>query len=155
MAFLLFFPTLGALQITINRDGYIDGIFTVHDAVYQKQRKSHSVYLVGNVNNTNELFTPSELKNCNDRNCILSMFPIGVKIDVLYNSAVTATLLQGSSIRVLKKNHDFDASFWWLFMYVILLFLPSLYMIFYGYKNAGSIFRMRPSPERRQASSLI
>ena len=141
ITFLITMPALWSLIIIINQNGYKESIFTVTGAVYDTASKGRSIYLVGIIDNKREIFTPSEIKLCHNKDGILSIYPVGSKTNTIYNANVTETLFNRSAIRVLKAETKISNHLQTVLVYLFVFFLPSLFLIIYGYRNSGTLFK--------------
>jgi hypothetical protein len=109
---LFSFTYSNRLRIQHNRDQYRPEVFEVRDAVYHPRsgEDSESYWFKGLVAGNEERFIPdfAEGFDVESREDLLSLYPVGTKINVLYNPDETETIIQDETLRVL---HDFPG-FW-------------------------------------------
>lgn len=110
---LLFsFTYSNRLRIHFHRDQYQHQVFEVRDAVYHPRNGevSESYWFNGQVAGRQERFIPdfAEGFDVESREDLLFLYPVGTRIDVLYNPNETETIIQNETLRVL---HDFPG-FW-------------------------------------------
>jgi hypothetical protein len=103
---LLFgFTFSNRLRIQHNRDLYRHEVFEVQDAVYHPRsgEDSESYWFKGVVAGNQERFIPefAEGADVECREDLLSLYPAGTKLNVLYNPRETETIIQGETLRVL------------------------------------------------------
>jgi hypothetical protein len=110
-SWLFAFTLSNRLRIHHNRDQYRPAIFTVDDAVYIPARGDDSklYWLTGTVADEAERLVPrlpTEFKLLSAAD-LLSLYPHGSTIEVLYNPRETETIIQGETLRVLHFTPDF------------------------------------------------
>lgn len=102
---LFSFTYSNRLRIQHNRDQYRHEVFEVRDAVYHPRsgEDSESYWFKGLVAGNQERFIPdfAEGFDVESREDLLSLYPVGSKINVFYNPNETGTIIQDETLRVL------------------------------------------------------
>lgn len=98
------------VNLYLNRDSYHPDTFVVTGAEYHRGEEGGDVWwLNGTVGQHEERLVPRRhgATMPHDENDLLTLYPKGTKVDVLYNPGATETLIQGESLRVLAASPDF------------------------------------------------
>jgi hypothetical protein len=111
ISWLFVFTLSNRLRISRNQDQYLPATFAVNGAAYYPAQGKgfDSYWLTGSVAGATERFIPKFLPKFNPESAdeLLTIYPRGSQIDVLYNAHETETIIQGETLRVLHYTPNF------------------------------------------------
>src|SRR5512133_2066013 len=102
------FTFINRITLLRHKDHYTPATFVVTGATYSKHDEGgDSWWLDGEVNGRKERLVPYLNKTPQNEASLLSDFPEGTHIEVIYDPDATETLVQGESLRVMQASSDF------------------------------------------------